>query len=211
MITWMLLLLLPLTTGQEVTEDVQPIKPVFVSPIHGSEIILMSREYTHQALDFPAPMGTPVHAIADGTVKLAKWKPRYGKVIFVQHENGIQSRYAHCDRFLVEKGDEVKKNQIIGTIGLTGRTTGPHLHFEIWENFFEDSPYSQPSKLGPFEIIETIGLHTYRWIGRLKDQMIKGNLPGQPNVGANSGDETENDDQEIEDPYRKKSRFAIFR
>lgn len=87
----------------------------------------------HQALDIAAPLGNGVFAIDSGTVIVAAtgWNGGYGTVIDIDHGNGFVSRYAHLSRMYVGKGDSVAKGQPIGTIGLTGITTGPHVHFEL--------------------------------------------------------------------------------
>jgi murein DD-endopeptidase MepM/ murein hydrolase activator NlpD len=87
----------------------------------------------HQALDIAAPLGNGVFAIDAGTVIVAAtgWNGGYGTVIDIDHGNGFVSRYAHLNRMSVGKGDWVARGQPIGTIGLTGITTGPHVHFEL--------------------------------------------------------------------------------
>ena len=76
-------------------------------------------------------MGTPIYAAASGTVLFSGWKGTYGKLIVINHGNGIQTYYAHCSELLVSKGDTVTVGQQIAKVGSTGRSTGPHLHFEI--------------------------------------------------------------------------------
>jgi murein DD-endopeptidase MepM/ murein hydrolase activator NlpD len=89
----------------------------------------------HTGLDIYAPQGTPVKAAAGGTVKLAEKNPDgfsgYGWIVIVDHGDGISTWYAHCGTFAVTAGDTVKTGDKIGTVGMTGRTTGPHLHFEL--------------------------------------------------------------------------------
>jgi len=89
---------------------------------------------THTGTDIGAPSGTPIKAVAGGTVIFSGWKGTLGKFIVVDHGNGIQSYYAHCSSLLVSKGDSVSAGQQIGKVGNTGRSTGPHLHFEIRKN-----------------------------------------------------------------------------
>ena len=86
---------------------------------------------THTGTDIGAPTGTPIKAVAGGTVIFSGWKGTLGKFIVVEHGNGIQSYYAHCSTLLVSKGDTVTAGQQIAKVGNTGRSTGPHLHFEI--------------------------------------------------------------------------------
>lgn len=86
---------------------------------------------SHIALDMPAPRGWPVHVTAAGVVTRAEWGRGYGNVVYVQHDNGIETRYAHLSQILVLRGQTVSQYEVIGLIGSTGRSTGPHLHYEI--------------------------------------------------------------------------------
>lgn len=85
----------------------------------------------HKGLDFMADSGTPIHAAADGIVTQAERAPDYGNIVRVDHGFGLDTRYAHLSGFLVRVGDRVSKGQPIGTVGSTGRSTGPHLHYEV--------------------------------------------------------------------------------
>jgi murein DD-endopeptidase MepM/ murein hydrolase activator NlpD len=86
----------------------------------------------HDGIDIPAPIGTPIVAVDDGVVFYSDNGIRgYGNMIVVLHGDDIFTVYAHNDRNTVEKGDRVKKGDLIGHVGNTGRSTGPHLHFEI--------------------------------------------------------------------------------
>lgn len=85
----------------------------------------------HAGTDFRGRHGTPVLAAGDGVVKLARWYGGYGNFIQVDHGGGVVTAYAHLRRFLVKPGDVVVAGQAIGHMGATGRTTGPHLHFEV--------------------------------------------------------------------------------
>jgi murein DD-endopeptidase MepM/ murein hydrolase activator NlpD len=84
----------------------------------------------HTGLDFQSQTGTPVHVTANGTVKAAGWSGGYGKAIDVDHGNGYVTRYGHLSAIDVKVGQTVKAGQIIGKVGSTGRSTGPHLHYE---------------------------------------------------------------------------------
>lgn len=84
----------------------------------------------HKGVDFAAPKGAPVAAPLPGKVVSAGCESGYGNTILIQHPNGLQTRYGHLDAIHVQKGQEVAGGQIIGTVGDTGRSTGPHLHFE---------------------------------------------------------------------------------
>jgi len=85
----------------------------------------------HQGLDFPAPVGTTVLSAAGGVVVTQEVQPQYGLVIEVDHGNDILTRYAHLSRIFVKKGDLIKRGQKMAEVGNTGRSTGPHLHFEV--------------------------------------------------------------------------------
>jgi murein DD-endopeptidase MepM/ murein hydrolase activator NlpD len=84
-------------------------------------------------VDVIASPGTPVMAAAGGVVASAAYQAEYGNAIDVDHDNGLTSRYAHLSRMNVRVGDVVMKGQVVGLVGATGRTTGPHLHFEVRE------------------------------------------------------------------------------
>ena len=85
----------------------------------------------HSGLDFPSPSGTVVQASAGGVVAVVERHPQYGQMVEIDHGNGLRTRYAHMSQFLVRVGDIVKRGQVIGRVGSTGRSTGPHLHFEV--------------------------------------------------------------------------------
>lgn len=93
-------------------------------PIHGGGAM-------HSGLDFRAPVGTPAHAAAAGIVVEAHYHPEYGNVVDVDHGNQLTTRYAHLSRIDVAPGQLVRRGQQVGAIGTTGRSTGPHLHFEV--------------------------------------------------------------------------------
>jgi murein DD-endopeptidase MepM/ murein hydrolase activator NlpD len=87
----------------------------------------------HTGVDLIAPPGTPVVAAAGGVVSTVAYVPEYGNIVDIDHDNGLTSRYAHLSRSLVRVGDVVMKGQKVALVGNTGRTTGPHLHFEVRE------------------------------------------------------------------------------
>ena len=84
-------------------------------------------------MDLIAPTGTPVVAAAGGVVATVGFVPEYGNIVEIDHDNGLTTRYAHLSRSQVKVGDVVMKGQSIAHVGVTGRTTGPHLHFEVRE------------------------------------------------------------------------------
>ncbi|UIP08278.1 M23 family metallopeptidase [Erythrobacter sp. SDW2] len=85
----------------------------------------------HSGLDFKGPIGAPIYAAAKGVVTFVGRKSGYGNVVEVSHGNGLMTRYAHMSRFATTVGTRVEAGDIIGAIGSTGRSTGPHLHFEV--------------------------------------------------------------------------------
>ena len=94
----------------------------------------------HEGVDFVASAGTPVHAAASGKVIFAEYHSQYGYNIDIDHGNGLISRYAHCSQLSVKEGDLVVRGQRIATVGSTGRSTGPHLHFEVRLNGVPQNP-----------------------------------------------------------------------
>jgi len=88
----------------------------------------------HKGIDLAAPTGTPVYATADGIVDLARWGRGYGLYIKLDHGAELETRYAHLSRLAVGAGDRVEKGEVIGYVGSTGWSTGPHLHYEVRVN-----------------------------------------------------------------------------
>jgi len=94
----------------------------------------------HEGIDFPAEAGTPIVAAASGKVIYAEWHAQYGKMIEIDHGNGLVSRYAHASNLLVKEGVLVVRGQLVANVGSTGRSTGPHLHFEVRLNGIPQNP-----------------------------------------------------------------------
>ncbi len=94
----------------------------------------------HEGVDFVGPVGTPIMAAANGVVITADKHPAYGNMVEIDHGNGLVTRYAHASQLFVKAGDIVKRNQKIAEIGTTGRSTGPHLHFEVHVNGVARNP-----------------------------------------------------------------------
>ena len=92
------------------------------------------RSSIHTGLDIAARLGTPIKAAAGGTVVHAGWKGSLGKLIVISHGNGVQTYYAHCNSIGVSAGQKVSQGEVIGKVGSTGNSTGPHLHLEIRVN-----------------------------------------------------------------------------
>ncbi|WP_017728093.1 M23 family metallopeptidase [Halalkalibacterium ligniniphilum] len=90
-----------------------------------------TRGGTHYGIDIAAPEGTLVMTIADGVVRRSYYSDSYGHVVFVQHQSGLETVYAHLNQRFVSEGDAVREGEEIGTVGNTGRSSGNHLHFEV--------------------------------------------------------------------------------
>jgi murein DD-endopeptidase MepM/ murein hydrolase activator NlpD len=86
----------------------------------------------HPALDISADKGDPVYATADGRVASAAFSGAYGNLVEIDHGFGMVTRYAHLSKFLVAPGADIKRGDLVGYVGATGRTTGSHLHYEVW-------------------------------------------------------------------------------
>lgn len=88
-------------------------------------------ERHHAGIDLPGRYGSPVLATSAGTVRLARWQGGYGNMIEIEHDGGVRTRYGHLSRVEVHPSQHVEQGQVIGEVGSTGHSTGPHLHFEI--------------------------------------------------------------------------------
>lgn len=108
-------------------------------PFHGHQAF-------HSGVDISAVVGTPVKASADGIVSEADWSGGYGKLIVLDHGNGLQTYYAHLSRIDVLPGQEVRMGQVIGGTGATGRATSPHLHYEVRRGGAVVNPYGYLAK-----------------------------------------------------------------
>ena len=92
---------------------------------------VLKRRARHKGIDLSAPTGTPIYATADGHVERADWFSSYGLYVQIDHGGELETRYAHMSRLAVKDGAFVRKGDIIGYVGSTGRSTGPHLHYEV--------------------------------------------------------------------------------
>ena len=95
---------------------------------------------SHKGIDLRASKGTAFVASDAGTVTFAGWKGSYGNLIIVNHGNGIQTKYAHCNSISVSSGTSVAKGQVLGTVGSTGNATGNVLHYEVLVNGVQKNP-----------------------------------------------------------------------
>ncbi len=92
---------------------------------------ILRQRRQHNGVDLAAPRGTPVYATADGMVEMAKYWGSYGNYVQIGHGGDLETRYAHLSSYTVSDGQQVRKGDLIGYIGSTGRSTGPHLHYEV--------------------------------------------------------------------------------
>jgi murein DD-endopeptidase MepM/ murein hydrolase activator NlpD len=138
-------LFLPGIGPKQMTASMQAIyarRSFFRSPLAGRYTSLLGNRVDpftgvirhHNGVDIKAAFNAPVAAAADGVVKLAGWNDGFGKCIIIDHAEGYRTLYGHLNEINVKIGQKVKQHQFIGRVGLTGRTTGPHLHFTIWKN-----------------------------------------------------------------------------
>ena len=111
----------------------KPVNGVRVGSAFGFRIDpITGHSALHTGLDFPADVGTPILAAAGGVVVVQEYHAAYGNMVEIDHGNELITRYAHASQMFVKKGDIVKRGQKIASVGSTGRSTGPHLHFEVW-------------------------------------------------------------------------------
>lgn len=107
----------------------------------------------HHGIDIAAPVGTPITAALDGTVQFAGWLGGYGRLVILDHGDGLTTYYGHASRLLVKVGDRVKRGQLVARVGTTGNVTGPNLHFEMRRNKVPLDPLAflqgQPSQRSP--------------------------------------------------------------
>jgi murein DD-endopeptidase MepM/ murein hydrolase activator NlpD len=113
----------------------RPVKTGFVSSLFGHRRDPISgRRTIHEGIDFAAHTGTDIYSVGSGIVIMSGMLGAYGRVVEINHGNGYVTRYAHASASLVKVGERVTKGQVIAKVGTTGRSTGPHLHFEVFYN-----------------------------------------------------------------------------
>ncbi len=103
----------------------------------------------HKGVDLSAPVGTPIYATADGVVGKASWFGGYGLYVQLEHGNDLETRYGHMSRLAVAEGQHIHKGDVLGYVGTTGRSTGPHLHYEVRVNgvAVNPIPYMQQDRV----------------------------------------------------------------
>ena len=96
----------------------------------------------HNGIDIAAAPGSPIVAPADGIVSFAGYDPGYGKLVSIDHGYGVVTRFGHTSQIFVEVGQKVSRRDVIASVGNTGRSTGPHLHYEVRVNNIPVDPYN---------------------------------------------------------------------
>lgn len=118
-----------------------PVEAQWNASVYGWRIDPFTGERAlHEGVDFSSPVGTPIHAAAAGVVINVERHPQYGNLVEIDHGNGLTTRYAHASKLFVKDGALVKRGQLIAEVGTTGRSTGPHLHFEVRVNGLAQNP-----------------------------------------------------------------------
>jgi murein DD-endopeptidase MepM/ murein hydrolase activator NlpD len=116
------------------TPSIAPARGILTDGFGGRSDPFTGEAGQHNAIDISAAVGAPVRAPADGIVVKAEWANGYGNVIYISHGYGYSTRYGHLTSFNVRPGQRIKRGEIIGSVGSTGRSTGPHLHYEVRVN-----------------------------------------------------------------------------
>jgi len=125
--------------GRQISAQIKPsgrpVRDGYISSYFGERMDpFTGEEGMHKGLDFAADVGSDVLAVAEGVVTWAGPRSGYGNMVEIAHGKGLVTRYAHADRTLVSVGDKVQRGEAIATVGSTGRSTGPHVHFEVLKN-----------------------------------------------------------------------------
>lgn len=112
--------------------SLQPVEGMSLSSDFGTRSDpFTGRRKQHAGIDIPKPAGTPIYATADGFAARAQWVSGYGNMVQLEHGGGFQTRYGHMSSIAIAPGQRVRKGQVIGYVGSTGRSTGNHLHYEV--------------------------------------------------------------------------------
>jgi len=116
------------------TPSIAPVRGILTDGFGGRSDPFTGEPGQHNAIDISSAVGQPIRSPADGIVVKAEWANGYGNVIYISHGYGYSTRYGHLSSFAVRPGTRVKRGDIIGYVGSTGRSTGPHLHYEVRVN-----------------------------------------------------------------------------
>jgi hypothetical protein len=127
-----------------------PVRAGYITSNYGMRVHpTKRRRIFHQGVDFAAPRGTPIVAVADGLVVFSGKRSGYGNMVDIRHVDGLVTRYAHNQANLVKDGQRVRQGQKIATVGATGTATGPHVHFEVLKNGQHQNPIRYAGKKAP--------------------------------------------------------------
>ena len=127
--------------GQEIHPEGRPVSTGYESSGFGDRVDpFTGGEEFHEGIDFAAPQGTRIHAVAAGIVTWAGPRGGYGNMVQIDHGNGYATRYGHAEKVLVHVGETVNRGDVIALVGDTGRSTGPHVHFEVLKYGREVNP-----------------------------------------------------------------------
>ena len=113
------------------TPSIAPVRGILTDGFGGRSDPFTGEQGTHNAIDISSAVGQPVRAPADGVVVKAEWANGYGNVVYISHGFGFSTRYGHLSGYAIRPGQRVQRGDIIGYVGSTGRSTGPHLHYEV--------------------------------------------------------------------------------
>lgn len=134
-------LILTRELNKQVYPEGRPVQEGFISSYFGRRADpFTGYSAVHKGLDFAGPEGTKVTSVAAGLVTYAGERSGYGQMVEINHGNGLATRYCHNEKILVKQGEMVRKGQDVALIGSTGRSTGPHLHFEVLKNGTQVDP-----------------------------------------------------------------------
>lgn len=122
----------PLARGEFSVPSINPVEAMkFSSGFGYRRAPMRGASRNHKGIDIPGPIGTPIYATADGFVGRAQWVSGYGKYVEINHGNAVQTRYGHLSAMNVQPGQRIRKGDVLGYMGSTGRSTGSHLHYEV--------------------------------------------------------------------------------
>ena len=113
------------------TPSTAPVRGVLTDGYGGRSDPFTGEKGVHTAIDISSAHGQPIRSPADGIVVKAEWANGYGNVVYMSHGFGYSTRYGHLSTFNVKTGQKVKRGDVVGYVGSTGRSTGPHLHYEV--------------------------------------------------------------------------------
>ncbi|HVR43468.1 MAG TPA: peptidoglycan DD-metalloendopeptidase family protein [Thermoanaerobaculia bacterium] len=113
------------------TPSISPVRGILTDGFGGRRDPFTGERASHSAVDISSDIGQPVRAPADGIVVKAEWASGYGNVIYISHGNGYSTRYGHLSKFNARPGQRVQRGDVVAYVGTTGRSTGPHLHYEV--------------------------------------------------------------------------------